>query len=227
MARRRPQILLLAIVSLAPSVAGCLPSKDPYVYNFQTVTGRFPSESPRVFNVHTVVPGLLIRGGQPDEQGLRELRDRFGVRTVVNFNDVTNDSEAKTAAKVGLDYLRLRDNPFKEEGDHALHLAFLKTVRDAHNNGTGPVYVHCKTGSDRVGLAVAIYRVVECGWDAPTALGELRRHQPYWMAVFFNRYPTILRDAEARRADWLTELDEMSTPAVQRSAVAATPGCCP
>src|SRR5688572_15337493 len=53
------------------------------------MTGCFSSECSHVPNVHTVVPGVLIRGGQPTKRGLRELRDDHGIRTVVNFNDLT------------------------------------------------------------------------------------------------------------------------------------------
>jgi protein tyrosine/serine phosphatase len=195
-------------------VSGCLPSKDPYVYNSRTLTGHFPSESPHLYNVHTVVPGVLVRGGQPNRLGLRELRDEFGITTVVNFNDRTNKSEAKVVPRMGLNYLPLRDNPFSEKGDRELHLAFLKTVRNAPRDG--PVYVHCATGSDRAGLAVGIYRVVECGWTAEQALAELRQYQPYWMAVFFHRYPVILRDVEQHRSEWLRQLDDMPDPPVRR-----------
>lgn len=145
---------------------------------------------------------------------MRALRDDLGIRTIVNFNNRTNKSEAKLAARMGLAYLPLRDNPFKEAGDRERYLAFLKTVREQCRNA--PVYVHCATGSDRAGLAVAVYRVVECGWDASRALAELRRHQPYYMAVFFHRYPTILRDVERDRDNWLRQLDAMGDPPVQR-----------
>lgn len=197
-------------------LAGCLPSKDPYVYNVHTLSGRFPSEFAQVYNVHTVVPGVLIRGGQPSAQGLRELRDQYGIKTVVNFNHKTNKSEGKTAEQLGLDYLPLHDYPFDDaRSDRELHLAFLKTVREADRNG--PIYVHCKTGSDRVGLAIAIYRVVECGWDSPHALAELRNHQPYYMALIFHDYPAILREVEQHRDDWRRQLDEMPDPPIVRA----------
>src|SRR6476469_4781590 len=104
--------VILAV--LAGGLGGCLPSKDPYVYNVHTLTGQFPSESPKLYNAHTVTPGLLVRGGQPDAAGLHVLRDDFGVRTVVNLNHKTNDSEAALVANAGLSYLPLRDEPFNE-----------------------------------------------------------------------------------------------------------------
>src|SRR5689334_15323110 len=102
------------LFTLAVSAAGCLPSKDPYVYNYRTLTGQFPSELPGVYHVRTVVPGLLVRGGQPTEHDLIELRDKLGIKTVVNLNDITVDSEAKLVARAGLAYVPLPDNPFDE-----------------------------------------------------------------------------------------------------------------
>jgi protein tyrosine/serine phosphatase len=50
------------------------------------------------------------------------------------------------------------------------------------------VFVDCLHGSDRTGLAVASYRVVEQGWDVETAIAELREFG------FHARYfPQILR----------------------------------
>ena len=178
-------------------------------------SGCSTSESHNLYNVHTVTPGVLIRGSQPDKRALQELRNDFGVKTVVNFNDVTNASEAPLAADVGLHYLPLCDNPWVDAGDRELHLAFLKTVRDARRSGDVPVYVHCRTGSDRVGLAVAIYRIVECGWNAEGALAELRRYQPVHMSIVFARYPDILREVERNRQQWLDDLETMSDPPVQ------------
>ena len=174
--------------------------------------GCASSEARNIGNVHTVTPGLLIRGSQPDARGLRELREEFGVTTVINFNDVSNDSEAPLAARAGLKYLPLRDNPWVEAGDHELYLSFLKTVRNARRDGEGPVYAHCRLGCDRVGLAVGIYRIIECGWDAKQALAELRRYQPLHMSMVFHRYPAILREVERTRCDWLRELEEASDP---------------
>ena len=209
----------LIVALLLPGLAGCIISKDPYVYNPHTLIGRFDSESPQVYNVHTVEPGILIRGAQPDdEKGVRALRDHFGIKTIINLNDHPNKDEPKYAADLGIAYVPLPDDPFNEEEDRDLHLALLKAIHTAQRNG--PVYVHCATGSDRAGLAVALYRVVDCGWDAATALAELRQHQPYYMAVFFYHYPDMLREAEKNRTEWLRTLDAMPDPPIQPSAVA-------
>jgi protein tyrosine/serine phosphatase len=199
----RPSFLLLPLVA-----GGCLP---PRYHSWDS-----SSEARHVGNVHTVVPGVLIRGAQPGRRGLEELRDEFGVRTVVNFNNLSPASQARRVREVGgLAYLALPDNPFFEAGDRERQLAFLKVVRKAAAGEGGAVYVHCSTGTDRVGLAVGIYRIVEEGWDAGRALAELQRYQNYYFTVFFYRYPAILREVERDRERWRRDVAEMPDPSVQ------------
>ncbi len=183
-----------------------------------------PSEAEHVRFVYTVTPGVLIRGAEADEEGLRELRDRFGVKTIINFNNLSDKSEAKRAKEFGLNYLPLPDNPLFDKGDDKLHLAFMKAVRDAQRTGQVPVYVHCDTGLDRVGLAVGVYRIVEDGWTAERASAELRGYQRYLLTVFFHQYPKTLEEVERTRDTWRTRLDEAPSPAVQINNPNTQPG---
>lgn len=204
--------LVIAALSTTAAVPGCLPSESKYVANVKTVT-----------------PGMLVRGAQTDERGLRELMETYGVRTVVNFNDVTNDSEGKIAAKLGLNYLPLKDNPWDDKNDRELLLAFLKVVRDQPRNG--PIYVHCKVGSDRGGAAVGVYRVVLCGWSADDAAKEVRRHQDWLHALWFSGIGNFLHEVERQRSQWLQWLDAAPDPQLQRPPAAdaspATSGTAP
>jgi protein-tyrosine phosphatase len=151
---------------------------------------------------------------------MRELRDEFDVKTLINFNDRTAESEAKIAEDLCLNYLPLPDNPFFDAGDQQLHLAFMKAVRDAERNGEAPVYVHCRTGLDRAGLAVGVYRIVECNWTAEQALAELRRYQRPLYAMFFARYQDILHEVERTRDDWRSRLSETPAPTIRRPELA-------
>jgi protein tyrosine/serine phosphatase len=186
------------------------------------VSGCGSSETEHICNVHTVVPGLLIRGCQPSERGLQELRDRFGVRTIVNLNNLSSKSQAKVVERTGLNYLPLPDNPIWEGDDHDVHIAFLKEVRNARTNGDAVVYLHCKTGTDRVGLAIAVYRIVECGWTAERALDELHLYQSWFFRILMFRYPAILRNVERHREEWIRELEKMPDPPVRRAATSTT-----
>ena len=206
-------LLCVAGVTAAAMSMGCAPFRS----------ARPASEASHVRFVYTVTPGVLIRGAEPDDEGMRELRDNFGVKTLVNFNNLSTESEAELAAKFGLNYLPLPDKPISETGDENLHLAFIKAVREAKLKGELTVYVHCDTGLDRVGLAVGVYRIVEDGWTAERAVAELRGYQRYFLAVFFYRYDDILREVERTREEWRTRLNNAPAPPVQRNAPATGP----
>jgi protein tyrosine phosphatase (PTP) superfamily phosphohydrolase (DUF442 family) len=159
---------------------------------------------------------LLVRGGQPDEAGLRALRDAYGIRTVVNFNDRTADAEAATAGRLELNYLPLPTDPLRlDEGNV---LSFLKVLDGARCDG--PVYVHCKDGMDRTGVAVAAYRIIDCGWTADRALAELRRHQSFPHELFFQNVPPFVRRIGRQSKQWAARLAAAPEPPVRRAGTA-------
>jgi protein tyrosine/serine phosphatase len=152
----------------------------------------------KVGNVHTVVPGVLVRGGQPNAAGLRALRETYAISTVVNLNTVGTGREAKAVTGLGMTYVGLPSSPFRN--NPAKLRAFLNVVRDAPRSG--PVYVHCQEGMDRTGVAVAVYRVVEQGWDSERALAELRSHQLFPHGLLFPAIKPFVRDVGRHRAEW-------------------------
>ena len=178
--RRRAAAALLFALALA--TAGC--AREP---------GRIP-------NLHVVEPGTLLRGGQADAEGLRRLRDEYGVRTIVNLNDRTTEWERAAAASLGMDYIGLPMSVM--ELDRGQLLTFLRAVEDARARGRAPVYVHCQYGQDRTGVAVGVYRIVEQGWCADHAAAELDRYQHWTHGVLFPHLDDRLRETESRRNRW-------------------------
>ena len=59
-----------------------------------------------------------------------------------------------------------------------------------HHNGCTPemqpVLVHCKHGSDRTGMMVAVYRVVVQGWEKGAAVDEMTHGGYGFHAVWEN-----------------------------------------
>ena len=177
------------------------------------------SEVKSVPNVHTVTPGLLVRGGQADEAGLAALQKACGIRTVVNFNARTAGAEAATTRRLGLSYLPLPTDPFRLDASNVV--AFLKVLDDAPRDG--PVYVHCKDGMDRTGVAVAAYRILDCGWTADRALAELRRHQAPEHTLLFQNVPPFVRGIGRHQAQWSDRLAHAAPPPVRRAPPGAAP----
>jgi protein tyrosine/serine phosphatase len=163
-----------------------------------------------VANVHPVEPGVLVRGAQPDAAGFRSLRQNYGIRTVVNFNDDTAVTEAALVETLGMRYVALPSSAFRP--DAANVLAFLRTMATAAADG--PVYVHCQHGMDRTGYAVAAYRILMQNWDADRAMRELRSYQAFPHALLFPAIEPFVRGVYRDRETWRRQLPPPSvTPA--------------
>jgi protein tyrosine phosphatase (PTP) superfamily phosphohydrolase (DUF442 family) len=150
--------------------SGPRPDEPVAVEIGEALRARFASriESARgVSYAATVAPGIL-RGGQPDEEGIAWLREQ-GVRTVVNLRHYHGDTEGRRVEAAGMRYVRIplesTDAPTPEQVEQ-----FLSIVRDREAH---PVYVHCLHGVDRTGTMIAVYRIADQGWTNADALAEM------------------------------------------------------
>jgi tyrosine-protein phosphatase SIW14 len=110
----------------------------------------------------------LFRGAQPNTDGLQELKN-MGVDLIVDLRGSSNKSEEATAARLGMGFVSIPSHcPFPSDAPWA---HFLKVMRE---NRDKKVFVHCRWGKDRTGLAVAAYRMSEEGWSPAEALQEMK-----------------------------------------------------
>lgn len=109
---------------------------------------------------------ILYRGEQPTAEGFVELK-KIGVKTIVCLRTFHGDSDLLKGT--GLRYVHLNCKAWHPEEEDVA--AFLKILRVPENQ---PVFVHCMHGSDRTGMMVASYRMLEQKWSADEATAELR-----------------------------------------------------
>jgi tyrosine-protein phosphatase SIW14 len=110
----------------------------------------------------------LYRGGQPSAEGLQELQ-RMGVHVIVDLRGSPSRAERDAVAKLGMQYVSIPSHcPFPSDKPWE---RFLEVVRE--NRGE-KIFVHCRLGDDRTGLAVATYRIAYEGWSAEEALREMK-----------------------------------------------------
>ena len=109
----------------------------------------------------------LYRGGQPGVDGFKTLKS-MGVTIVVDMRSGHNEHEKEAVTNLGMQYVSIpwhcpipRDEPFAK---------FLKVIQD---NPGRKIFVHCRLGDDRTGMAVASYRIAEEGWSAEEAMKEM------------------------------------------------------
>ena len=116
----------------------------------------------------------LFRGGQPGVDGLQTLK-KMGVSIVVDMRSGPNNNEKRAVGKLGMKYVSIPWHcPFPSDEAFA---RFLKVVED---NPQKKIFVHCRLGDDRTGMAVAAYRMAEEGWSAEKALDEMEKFGFDW-----------------------------------------------
>lgn len=115
----------------------------------------------------------LYRGGQPSPEGIRRLA-QMGVKTIVNLRHHSKamDQERRLAQELGMRWVNLPMYVWWRPSDAQVR-QFLSIVTDPVNR---PVFAHCRQGWNRVGIMVAIYRVVANHWTPYEAYLEGRRH---------------------------------------------------
>lgn len=131
-----------------------------------------------------VTPERVFRSARPDARFLRRLRDTYGVRRVVSLagRGPAEDAARSLGMEVQSFQWRVSELPPRQEIDALL----------AWLDAGPPVLVHCASGSDRTGLAIAAYRVARDGWTPDAALAEMARygHRP-------KRHPQLQRELRA------------------------------
>lgn len=147
-------------------------------------------------NKRTVIPGRLYRSAQLTGAALRGELTKYGIKTVINLRGLSPDEawyrdETAVCREMGVAHVDIAlwasRLPEPEELDKLL---------DAYDHATYPVLIHCQGGSDRSGLAAAIYRIVYEGAPVDQAVhqeltwryGHFRTKKARAMDEFFDLY---------------------------------------
>ena len=127
-----------------------------------------------------VVPGVLLRSGQPHVRDLETIRREHGLGAIVCVRGGTRHPlrgrwfrrERAFCRQHGihLEHIRMSDKrpPAPEVFDR-----FLALFDDPRHR---PVLVHCEQGFHRTGVMCAAYRVARQGWRLEDALAEMQAH---------------------------------------------------
>ena len=114
-----------------------------------------------------VVTPDLYRGGVPSPAAIEALHKK-GIEIVVDMRG-HNQREEDEVTKLGMKYVAIPSHcPFPRDKTYA---KFLQVMEE---NPGKKVFVHCRLGDDRTGMAVAAYRMAEQGWTADEAMREMQ-----------------------------------------------------
>ena len=135
------------------------------------------------------VNAKLFRGGQPTENGVKELARR-GVKTIIDLRgeDENAKKEELWANKAGIKFVAVNlSNWFKPKTTDIENV--VKQIDAADNQ---PVFLHCKRGADRTGTVVAVYRISHDNFTAKQAIDEAKKFNfgwwQFWMKDYINDY---------------------------------------
>ncbi|HUJ49648.1 MAG TPA: tyrosine-protein phosphatase [Bryobacteraceae bacterium] len=130
-------------------------------------------EAPGVPNFHAVNEHVF-RGGQPVDAGWNSLA-HLGIKLVVDLRPASEHpvkAEENAVEGAGMRYVNV---PMKGLGAPVAD-AVSKVLALMISNSDGPVFVHCRRGSDRTGTVIACYRILHDHWENQKALQEARAY---------------------------------------------------
>ncbi|MBW8636731.1 dual specificity protein phosphatase family protein [Hoeflea sp. WL0058] len=124
-------------------------------------------------NFHPVVDGELYRSGQVTPERLTRYAHEFGIHTVINLRGEQQganwyDREIEASKELGL-----RHADFRMSASRDVSVEQAQALVDLMRSVPKPVLIHCKAGSDRTGLAVALYLAAIANADEETAEGQI------------------------------------------------------
>ena len=131
----------------------------------------------------------LYRGAQPRDGGLAKLRE-LGINTVINLRGASGRTRAQEAEAraLGLKYFNVGLPNWGRPQDTRVQ-RILEIIAAPEN---GRVFVHCRTGVDRTGTIVAMYRMTHERWSSNDALAEAERNGmrriQFWMRDYAEDY---------------------------------------
>lgn len=134
-------------------------------------------------NEHTSIKGELYRSAQPTGEDIKKYARELGIKSIINLRGENGNApwyqeEVATAKALGITHINFRMKAARElTNEQALEL--IKVMREAPK----PLLIHCRAGSDRTGLAAALYvAAVTKGTedDAEEQLSLRYGHLPYF-----------------------------------------------
>jgi protein tyrosine phosphatase (PTP) superfamily phosphohydrolase (DUF442 family) len=166
-------------------------------------------------NTHVVIPGQVYRGAQLSPEALEDLVERYGIRTVVNLRGCSDAvpwylEECQAAQRLGLNLEDIGLSAYRFPNETQM-----RALLDVLERAEYPIYLHCRRGSDRTGLAAATALLLK-GNVTPAAArrqlslryGHAALGNPAYLNWFFDIYTTWLKSTQrehtpAHFAHWL------------------------
>jgi protein tyrosine/serine phosphatase len=139
-------------------------------------------------NVAVVIPGECYRSAQPSREMLVKLVGQHGIRSVINLRGEmpTNDwyqEEIAACRELSLAHFDVRLSARRDWTD-----AEVDELVDVLQRAPKPMLIHCKSGSDRTGVAAAMFIALREGAMTDHARGQLSFRYGHLSIPFIAEY---------------------------------------
>ncbi|MBB3318640.1 MULTISPECIES: tyrosine-protein phosphatase [unclassified Rhizobium] len=123
-------------------------------------------------NFHSVVAGEVYRSSQPSPRAIAEFEKRYGIKTIISLRGGVNtpvwQAEVAQAKSLGIEHIDFPMSAYRElTPEQAKEL--IQVMKDAPK----PLLIHCLSGSDRTGLAAALYLAAISKTNEHVAEGQM------------------------------------------------------
>lgn len=108
-------------------------------------------------NFHTVSPGKVYRSAQMDGATLARWKRDYGIASVLNLRGPNQGSDWYDTERAVSDQLGIQHIDFRMSAASELSQAEVQRLLALMQDAPKPLLIHCKSGSDRTGLAAALY----------------------------------------------------------------------
>jgi tyrosine-protein phosphatase SIW14 len=127
----------------------------------------------------------ISRGRQPKQAEFAELAQQ-GFKTVLDLRGgpIHKPHEKKVVEAAGMQYISIRLSGIWEPKDAQI-AQILGVMQDP---ARWPIFMHCRRGDDRLGMAIACYRIAHDHWTNQRAFDEACQDGLSHFEVFMRRY---------------------------------------
>lgn len=119
----------------------------------------------------------IFRSEQPDSIEFANLK-RIGIKSILNIRTQQKDKAISGNQDFNYYFVRMRAERIRDVEIEKT----LKIIKDAPK----PILIHCKHGSDRTGIVIAMYRIVFENRTKEEALNELQNGGYSYNKIFIN-----------------------------------------
>jgi protein tyrosine/serine phosphatase len=116
----------------------------------------------------------FYRGAQPKKEDYKDLA-ALGIKTIIDLRDDPKTYEKQEAENLGITYINIPMSDKKYPKEQQIK-QLLEIMNDSK---TGPFFVHCAGGRHRTGIAGAVYRFTNYGWDYDRVYKEMKNYDFY------------------------------------------------